>query len=494
MEADDILMCFKRIMTAFMICAVILVSCVSGSAAVYATEDTSESTTTTTATTTTSTTSTTASTKASTTTSSTTTTTKATTTATPQNGVAVSQLFCYGSNNKLYNQLIKFSSTSESYTANVSIPLWMKSIQVNIKSVSGAKITYDGTEFSADGSMFTHTLEFDAATKYKTTTYKFIIKKDDKESTLTLKLSQTVFETKLESVSVDSKTAEGSNEEGYKYILPSGTSSCRIKLRTRSEESVTMGKAGTEPKKLELNSDKVFLEKVQLEEGENKFNISVISPGATINTTLTIYVGEEPVSSQVQSEPIEEEIFETDTSYTDLPSEIVGSIEPEVSSVVSVHDESDGAASPLIWVLIGVVIAIVIGACIFMIASMGGGNKKNYSGGYSRPQYTGTPYRAAPPPARRRDLGRFVEDDYGYDDYYGDQPNHYPEDNYYPNDDYYQEDQYSDDGYYQDGGYYDNYNNSQDRYDRQPPQRQQYQSQRRGNRNDFDDFYDDYYN
>ncbi len=457
----------KRISAFFIICAVLFASLFANALPVYATDDSSESTTTTT------------------TTSSTTTTT----TTPPQNGVTVSQVFCYGSNSKLYNKLIKYSEMSEKYTANVSVPLWMTSLEINIKSVSGAKVTIDGTEFSADGSLFTHTIEFDAATKYKTKTYTILIKKDDKQSTLTFNLAQSVFETKLENVYVDSKSAEGTNESGYKYTLPTGTTSCKIKLKTRSEEAVSMGKAGEELEKLELNSDKVFLEKVQLSEGENVFNISVTAPGTTINTTLTITVGEPVVSSEVSSmvssDPVEENTSATD--IPDFPAGIDVSSEPEESSQVRIPDDVKKSTSPLIWVLIGVVIAVVIGACIFMIASMGGGNKSRPSGNYNRP-YGGNMYRAAPPPApaRRRDLGRFVDDDYGYDDYYTEPTPQYPEDNYYPNDEYYQ-----DEGYYQDGKYHDDY--SRDGYQR-PPQRQQYQSQRRGNRNDYDEFYDDYYN
>ncbi len=427
----------------------------------------------------------------STSTSSTTSSTSATTSTTAaKKGVEVTQVFCYGSNKKLYNQLIKFSKISDQYTANVSVPLWMTSLEINIKSVSGATVTYDGNEFSANGSLYTYTLSFDATKKYSTKAYKINIKKGDKESVLTLNLAHTVFETKLESVSVDSVAAEGSNADGYKFTLPEGTTSCRIKLKTRSEESVTLGKAGAEAKKLELTSDKIFLEKVDLEDGENVFNINVLAPGTTISTTLTITVGEAVVSSDISSVPTEEVITETDQSDPGYIENEPISSETQVSSIVSnVSDNDEKETSPLIWILIGVVIAVVIGACIFMIASMGGSNKNRRSDRYDRP-YSGGAYRQpAPPPARRRDLGRYVDDDYGYDDYYGEPSDSYADDGYYEEDDYYEDD-----------GYYDDYNRQpparggrDQRYDRQPT-RQQYQSQRRGNRNDFDDFYDDYYN
>ena len=470
----------KRFIALFMICAVLFFGIQFNSLRAAATEDTSSTETTTT----------TASTTTTTTTTTTTAATTTTTTAAAQNGVEITQVYCYGSNNKLYNQVIKFSAVSESYTANVSIPLWMTSCQINIKSVSGATVTYDDTEFEANGSVYTHTFTFDAASKYKTNTYKIKIKKGDKESTLTFNLTQTTFETKLESVAVDSVNAEGSNADGYTYTLPTGTTSCRIKLKTRSEEKVTLGKAGEEAKTLELTSDKIFLEKVELTEGENVFNITVSAPGTTISTTLTITVGEAVVSSEVSSETVEDEPFVEDISYTDVPEEIIESSEPEVVPTVSTAKSDTNSTSPIIWILIGIVIAVVIGACIFMIASMGGSKKSsaNTSRGYNN-------YRTpAPAPARRRDLGRYVDDDYGYDDYYEEQPERYPDDGYYQDEGFYEED-----GYYQDGDYYNDYgrqetrDNYQQRYERQP-QRQQYQSQRRGNRNDYDDFYDDYYN
>lgn len=473
----------KRFFALFMICAALLFVVSVNAPSVAATEDTGSSSESTTTTTTT----------ASTT----------TTTAAAPEGVEISQVYCYGSNSKLYNQVIKFSSVSNSYTANVSIPLWMKSLQINIKSVSGATITYDGNEFSANGSVYSYTFNFDAASKYKTTTYKISIKKGDKESTLTFNLTQTTFETKLESVSVDSVAAQGTNSAGYTYNLPSGTTSCKIKLKTRSEETVTLGKAGEEAKTLELTSDKIFLEKVSLTEGENVFNITVSAPGTTISTTLKITVGEAVVSSEVSSEPdeIESDVV-GEISETDIPpAETIESSEPESVPVISDTNTSSGGTSPLIWILIGVVIAVVIGACIFMIAGMGGGKKnsgngsRNYNGGYRTP---------SPAPVRRRDLGRYVDDNYdeyyndhynepadAYDDYYNEQSDAY--------DDYYaqQGDMYDDGGYYQDGGYHNDYGNQPRQRDGYPQrrdgQRQQYQSQRRGNRNDVDNYYDDYY-
>ncbi len=456
---------FRQFVAFLLICAFLMVSILNCSLNVSATADTSQSVSSTDKTTE-STTATTASTTA--------------TTIAPANGVQITQVFCYGSNNKLYNQLIKYSKLSEQYTANVSIPQWMTSCQINIKSVNGAKVSCDGTEFSVNGNVFTHTFTFDAATKTKKNTYKISIKKDDKESILTFNLTQTVFETKLESILVDSKATEGSNENGYKITLPTGTSTCKIKLRTRSEESVSFAKKGEELEKLDLNEEKVYLEKVELSEGENVFNITVNAPGTSISTTLTIMVGEEVVSSDVVSVPVVENITDTDISDTDIPPAATESEEPEISSVVTPQEPSKGGTSPLIWVLIGVVIAVVIGACIFMIASMGGsGSKNSRPANYGR-QYNNYPYRVAPPPlpVRRRDLGRFVEEDYGYDEYYEDQS---------------EDDFYQDDGYYSEEGFYDDYNR-QGSYERQQPQRQQYQSQRRGNRNDFDDFYDDYYN
>ena len=66
--------------------------------------------------------------------------------------------------------------------------------------------------------------------------------------------------------------------------------------------------------------------------------------------------------------------------------------------------------SPIMWVFIGVIITVVIGACIFMIVNMG--SKKDDGGYYEEEPYYQEPRRP------RRNLADYADDDYDdYDDY-----------------------------------------------------------------------------
>ncbi|MBQ6797246.1 MAG: hypothetical protein IJP10_04445 [Clostridia bacterium] len=72
-----------------------------------------------------------------------------------------------------------------------------------------------------------------------------------------------------------------------------------------------------------------------------------------------------------------------------------------------------GGMSPLMWVLIGIIITVVLGACIFMIVNMSSSGSKNRmpeDDYYDEPLYRDS--------RRGRNLADFAGDDYGdYDDY-----------------------------------------------------------------------------
>ena len=524
-------------------------------------------------------------------------------------GVKINSIKAYGTNSKYYpDSDNSIKSVKGTYSAKVTVPRWMTNCTLYISADKSAKVTYDGKEFEYtksgpyDGkAYFYYDFKFDKAEKKDAShEYEITITQGDAKSSLLFTVRQTVIKAKLESISVAGEKATGSVDEGFTYTLPSGTKSAKIKIVPRSEEKVNFAKHGEELAAVELNKNyQNYQFKQSLEEGENVFDIQVIADTTTIDSTLTIYVGEAPVSSvpeavvtptdggstvmlingkektsfgkdmrgnnymsyinlakganefsilynsadeksvvltlvptgdvgdyspivDVNGNPVD--VTLTENGYEGTVSLVVGapntisvktssadaaqmaiyvgkglnvveeseppveSLEPDESSK-PVEEKSEGI-SPLLWVIIGIIAFVVIGAIIYIASTAG---KKN---NYDRERYDYDErddyYRGGRAQRPSRDIGSYIDDDYGYDDYGNDQS--YRDDGYYD-----QEPPYYDDNAPR-GGSGERFYEEDDYYDERPSRRRPAgggQPVRRDNRyrpsqrNNYDDYYDD---
>lgn len=533
------------------------------------------------------------------------------TTAAQAKGVKISSVKSYGTNNKYYpDSENSIKSVKTSYTAKATIPRWMTNCILYISADKNAKVTYDGKEFEYtksspyDGkAYFYYNFEFDKAEKKDAShQYEITVTQGEAKSTLVYTVRQTVIKAKLESISVAGNKASGSASEGFTYTLPTGTESAKIKIVPRSEEKVKFAVHGEELEDVELNKNyQNYQFKQSLEEGENIFDIQVVADTTTIDSTLTVYVGEPPVSSvpepvvtptdtgigailisgnektpfgkdmrgnnymsyvnlvkgandfsilynstdeksvvltlvpnggfgdytpvvDVNGKPVEmtltENGYEGDvslvvgapntisvkTSSADASQmaiyvgkglnaadvtdpEDVTSDEEEVESEDEKEDKKSEGISPLLWVIIGIIAFVILGVIIYAAVSAGNRNRGDRYDYDDRDDY----YRNTRPQKRpSRDIGSYIDDDYGYDEYEDDQS--YRDDGYYD-----QEPPYYDDNAPRGGAGGRYYEDEEDYYDERPSRRRPAGGQpaRRDNRyrpsqrNNYDDYYDD---
>lgn len=351
-----------------------------------------------------------------------------TTTKAPAN-VTLKGIHMIGSNGKNYLASPSYAAGTNKYT--FTLPDWMEEASLVIKGAAGLTITSDDTEFSYTKATGYYTGDF--TFKAKTQSFKVLVKNGDGgERTLTIGVTRTAIKTYFEKVAVlngsDTLDGEGSIADGLEYEVDGDVTSLKLRVTPRHEQEISLQRNNDDPTVLELKNGR-YEATLELTGGEDVFTVTSKAGTQTVTVTIKI-INTDTVSSEVSSieevSSMEEASSEETVSNTDFVS---------IDNTPAPVEEEDGT-SPLIWVLIGVVIAVILGACIFLIVS---------SGSNRRPPSGNPPRRGGG--RSNRDLRGYVDD---YDDY---------SDNNYSGGEYYEDDNY-DNGYnfggeYEDDGYYD---------------------------------------
>lgn len=350
----------------------------------------------------------------------TTTTTEPTTTTTAAPTVPLSNLYVVGSNNKNYLADPSVSASVNKYS--FYLPDWMETCTLVMKSGSSFTAESEGVTF--EGSSGTTTGEFKLEESRNTFTVK--LKSGDIERTLTIVIYLSEIPCKLESVSLirndDVIKSFTSGFDKAEYTFASGTTTASLRIVPRHEQTVTITNltgipaenvTGQEPA-VTLNLHETYKRydtTLNLVEGTNLFVIKVKAGDVEIKCNLTIIVGD-PLANATTTTVTTESTTIPTVPPTAPPTE-------NVTQPTTAPQQSGGTTSsfpPVLWVTIGVVIAVVLGACIFMIVNMG--NKENERAAYDdydrQPRYpvrrnltdyVDDEYRYAPPPAQRGSRG-----------------------------------------------------------------------------------------
>ncbi|MBQ4313139.1 MAG: hypothetical protein IJC18_02905 [Clostridia bacterium] len=393
-------------------------------------------------------------------------TTTTTTTAAPS-GPSISGFHVIGSNNKFYLCSPDLAPGVDKYS--FSVPNWMEQITLVIKTAAGTSITSDGTSFKESSGVFTCDFELTKSSQ----TFSIVMEGSSGKRTLSVTVYRSNIPCSIESVSLikggEAVTAKsGSVADGLSYEFASGTTEgISIRVVPRHEEKVLLTKLTgipeeewediTDEEKTQLTLHETYKRydyTLPLEEGTNLFRLEV-KAGEVIRTSdITVIVGD-PAANATQPTTTT-----TATSATDAPTTTVFTV-----STTAAGEGGSGGLSSIVWVLIGVVGTVIVGACIYAIVNVsGGGNRQR--------DYDDYDYNQPPLRSRRRNLTDYIDDSY-YED--GGQPMYRDRGGF---------DNYSD-GY--SDGYGDNYGYGGRRggYDdyQQPP--------RRGGSSGYSD-YDDY--
>lgn len=377
-----------------------------------------------------------------------------------ESSVSISSLYMLGSNQKYYNPSPSLTAGVNSYSFNV--PDWMPSVTICIKSVSGLSVTADNATFTSNGSTYRGEITLDS--DKKTVAVSMTGTAGTRSLSITVrKISiETFFDTVTMMDGDKTVEAQGTIADGLTYTLNSGVTERVLRIMPRHENEVFIENltndstgnpvAGTEPKqKLELTNSR-YETTLKLIEGTNKFTITISAGTVTKTCEITVIVGNananEVIVTTTTTAPVISDSDDTGALVTTAPTAPTAT--------------AGGGLSPIMWVAIGIIIAVVIGACIFMIVNMSSGNSRDHIPPIDEPPL----YR----PQRGRNLGDFADDDY-YDDGYG-APRGIGNRGY-------RDDGYRDDGYGRPGGYqgggrggypnggyggYDNYSDDDDGY------------------------------
>lgn len=332
-----------------------------------------------------------------------------TTTTTKADAISLSNLYIVGSNNK--NYLADPSLTVGVDKYSFYVPDWMETATLIIKSSASLTIESDGVTF--EGSTGSYIGQLKLTEKKNTFTVK--LTSGDAERTLTVVVYLSNLPCKLESVSILKgsevlKTFDSEPEEA-EYTLPSGTlSSISLRIVPRHEQKVSITNLTGIPKEeitgkeeetvLTLHETyKRYDHDLTLVEGTNVFLIKVTAGTVEKTCTLTIIVGDAMANMTTTTAPTESTTAST-----------VSTISSAATTSSALNDTASGGTTssfpPVLWVTIGVVIAVVVGACIFMIINLGNRENRNNYDDYE--DYGQQRYPV------RRNLGDYVDDDYGY--------------------------------------------------------------------------------
>lgn len=374
-----------------------------------------------------------------------------TTTTTAPATVKISNFYMLGSNGKYYLCSPTLADNVDKYT--FTIPNWMEETTIVVKGVAGLKLESSSTTFTEPSAgVYEGPLKEIVKAEQN---YSFTL--TDSSTGLKRTIYITVYRSKLackiESVTMykgdNVVTPTGSIDEGLTYTLDSGTTSgISFTIMPRHENTVQITKltgladneAPTSDRttKLELNKSRRYSFKPELVEGTNVYLLEVEAGEVKKSCTINIIVGDANANA-----PTTTTVTPT-TSFTDLPTTL------QTLPTTSYDDNAGGfTMSPLLWVFVGVIIAVVLGACIFLIANAVSKNRDDDYDDYDDDYYN----RPRRPVSRGRNLADYVDDD--YDDGYGSGRSYHRGGDYDSYDDGYSSRRPSGRGSY--GGNYDDY-------------------------------------
>lgn len=337
-----------------------------------------------------------------------------TTTTKPEEKIKLSNLYVVGSNNK--NYLADPSLTAGVNKYSFYLPDWMEEATLILKSSESLVISSEDAAFEGRNGSYTGKLKLSGSKN----TFKVTLESGENKRELTIIVYLSDIPCKLEKVSIirssEAVAATGSSTDKLDYSFASGTTSgVSLRIVPRHEQSVSITNltgipadqiTGNEPKTdLKLHEEyKRYDHPLTLVEGTNVFLVTVTAGNVKKQCTVTIIVGD--ANANITTTTVSTE--STTTSSTAPTTISTFSPLPTTESQISGGTESS-SFPPVLWVTVGVVIAVVLGACIFMIVNMGGRNNGGAYNDYDDYDYD---YEPAYPP--RRNLADYMDDDYGY--------------------------------------------------------------------------------
>ena len=338
-------------------------------------------------------------------------TTTTTTTTKPEEKIKLTNLYVVGSNNK--NYLADPSLTSGVNKYSFYLPDWMESATLILKSSESLVISSDDASFEGSSGSYTGKLKLSGSKN----TFNITLESNGNKRELTIIVYLSDIPCKLEKVSIirssEAVAATGSSTDKLEHTFASGTTSgVSLRIVPRHEQSVSITNltgipndqiTGNEPKTdLKLHEEyKRYDHSLTLVEGTNVFLVTVTAGNVKKQCTVTIIVGDANANA-----PTTTTSTESTTSSTTAPTTI-STFSPLPTTDSQISGGTESSFPPVLWVTVGVVIAVVLGACIFMIVNMGG---RNNGGGYS--DFDDYDYEPAYP--SRRNLTDYMDDDYGY--------------------------------------------------------------------------------
>lgn len=340
--------------------------------------------------------------------------------------IKLSNFYMVGSNGKHYLCDPTLADNVDKYTFR--IPNWMEETTVVVKAAAGLKMEGSGVSFTEKSGVYEAKLTEIVKAEQS---YSFTVTDPatSKTRTISINLLRQKIDCKIESVTMykgdNAVTPSGSVADGLTFTLPSGTTSgVSFTIMPRHENVVRMTRLtgladGETPgaertQTLELNKSTRYSYTPTLEEGTNTFRLEVEAGDVKKNCSISVIVGD--ANANAPTTTTEATVPTAVASVTDAPTTIA------TLPTNPLPEEKDGfKMSPLLWVFLGVIITVVIGAIIFLIANSVGKNRDyddyddydDYGDGGD--YYDDQPRR--PAPRGGRDLTDYIDDD--YDDGYG---------------------------------------------------------------------------
>ena len=352
-------------------------------------------------------------------------TTVETTTTTERKSVSISNFKIIGSNNKYYLCSPELSGDVDAYSFN--IPDWMESVTLYIKAAKGLDISCDDADFKEDSGEYRGKIS--NITK-SSQAYTVVLEGSGATRKLNITIRRSEIPCYFDSISMykgdDAVSSSGSISDGMSYTLPSGTTggvTLRVKPRHENEVTVT-NLTGIDPSQvtgaeqkttLELNTKSMRYDyKPTLVEGTNVFRFNV-SAGSVLKTCdVTVIVGDANANAATTTT----ETQMTETSQADVPTSAPVTMATNVTTAPNgnVAGATEGRMSPILWVLIGVICTIILGAIVFMIVNLS--SKRDDYDDYDDDYGYDDGYRRGGRGRGRRNLAEYVDDEYSDDEYY----------------------------------------------------------------------------
>ncbi len=338
--------------------------------------------------------------------------TEPTTSTTAAPTVSLSNLYVLGSNNKNYLADPSLSAGNNKYS--FYLPDWMEEAKLIIKSSEDISVSCESAEFEKKDGAYQGLFKLGSSKN----TFKVTVKSGDKERELTVVIFLSDIPCKLEKITLLKKSEEVktfTETEKIEHTFPSGTTSgISLRIVPRHEQTVEITNLTGIPEnqitgneqKTKLNMHEAYKRydtDLTLVEGTNVFLVTVTAGKVKKESKITIIVGDANANITTTTAPTEPSM----TAPTEGTTAFILPTEPNDREEVG----AAGSFPPVLWVTVGVVIAVVLGACIFMIVNMGNRNNNGGGGGGGYDGYDDYDRRQPHYPARRN-LSEYVGDDY----------------------------------------------------------------------------------